>query len=118
MKDDIIRGNGSTGIKSKLGYLLSGPVYGTKPHTQDCFWNDDPANPNGEIVNFRFRSVLLWACFPLILNAILIKHLKESMCICTPKLTKYLYIGIIILRLAQRGNGFFLQSDLIYICPG
>lgn len=35
MEDDIIRGNGITAIKSKLGYLLSGPVYGTKLHSID-----------------------------------------------------------------------------------
>lgn len=35
VKDDIIRGNGTTAIKSKLGYLLSGPVYGTKLHSID-----------------------------------------------------------------------------------
>lgn len=33
--DDIIRGNGPTAIKSKLGYILSGPVYGTKPDSVD-----------------------------------------------------------------------------------
>lgn len=35
--DDIhvIRGNGPTAIKSKLEYILSGPVYGTKPDSVD-----------------------------------------------------------------------------------
>lgn len=42
------------------------------------FLIDDPTNPNGQIVNFRFRSVLFGSCSPLILNAILMKHFKEN----------------------------------------
>ena len=61
------------------------------------FWFNNPTDVTGQLVNYRFKSVLFGAtCSPFILNAVLIKHLKESASTLTERLTKDLYVDDII----------------------
>ena len=61
------------------------------------FWFNNPTDATGQLVNYRFKSVLFGAtCSPFILNAVLMKHLKESASTLTERLTKYLYVDNII----------------------
>ncbi|XP_061168132.1 uncharacterized protein LOC133177057 [Saccostrea echinata] len=71
------------------------------------FWFDEPTNPNGQLVNYRFKSVLFGAtCSPFILNAVLMKHLKENASTWTQKLTENLYVDNII-------SSFPTENELI-----
>ena len=61
------------------------------------FWFNNPTDATGQLVNYRFKSVLFGAtCSPFILNAVLMKHLKESASTLTERLTKDLYVDNII----------------------
>lgn len=85
------------------------------------FWFDDPTNPNGQLVNYRFKSVLFGAtCSPFILNAVLMKHLKESMSIWTSKLTEDLYVDNIIssFRTEEELISFYNQTRSIFAKAG
>ena len=71
------------------------------------FWFDDPTNPNGQLVHYRFKSVLFGAtCSPFILSTVLMKHLKENTSTWTQKLTEDLYVDNII-------SGFPTEAELI-----
>ncbi|XP_062606698.1 uncharacterized protein LOC134268455 [Saccostrea cucullata] len=71
------------------------------------FWFDEPTNPNGTLVDYRFKSILFGAtCSPFILNAVLMKHLKENASTWTQKLTENLYVDNII-------SSFPTENELI-----
>ncbi|XP_063436701.1 uncharacterized protein LOC134718141 [Mytilus trossulus] len=71
------------------------------------YWYSNPTDPTGQLVTYRFKSVLFGAtCSPFILNAVLLKHLKDNVCTWTERLTNDLYVDNII-------SSFSEENDLI-----
>ncbi|XP_071149289.1 uncharacterized protein [Mytilus edulis] len=71
------------------------------------YWYSNPTDPTGQLVTYRFKSVLFGAtCSPFIVNAVLLKHLKDNVCTWTERLTNDLYVDNII-------SSFSEENDLI-----